>query len=339
MKTLILGGTGLISTAITRELLERGDEVTLFNRGKTHLRIPDGASFIYGDRSDFAAFEQTMSQAGIFDCVIDMICYTPEQAESAVRAFRGRAGHFIFCSTVDVYSKPASRYPVLESEPRIGNNTYGRNKILCEDIFLAAHERGDFPVTIIRPAMTYGEGRGIVYFSGWTTRIFDRLLKGKPILVHGDGSALWVACYVGDVGRAFAHAAGSAQTFGKAYHVTGEEWLTWDRYFQTAAEAIGAPKPYLVHIPTDLLVKIAPERAALCRDNFSGNNIFDNTAARDDLNFQYTVSWADGVERAYTWLIKNGQIENSDIDPFEDRVIAAWERLTQLMSTEFAQSG
>lgn len=335
MKILILGGTGLISTAITRELLVRGDDVTLFNRGRTAARFPDGAQFIYGERNDFPAFEGQMAGAGRFDCVIDMICFRPEQAESAIRAFSGCTDHFIFCSTVDVYSKPANRYPIVEDEPRRGNNDYGRNKIICEDAFLEAHNRGDFPVTIIRPAMTYGEGRGIVAFSGWTTRIFDRLLQGKPILTHGDGSALWVACHVDDAAHSFVHAAGKDDTFGRAYHVTGEEWLTWDRYYQIAAEAIGAPPPKLVHIPTDLLFRIAPDKAALCRENFFGNNIFDNTAARTDLDFRYTITWRDGVRRAYDWLKANGQIESSDADPFEDNMIAAWEQLTKEMAARW----
>lgn len=331
MKILILGGTGLISTAITRELLQQGADVTLFNRGQTEDRTPDGAKSIHGDRNDFPAFEQQMAEAGQFDCVLDMICFRPDQAESAIRAFKGRTGHFIFCSTVDVYAKPAQRYPLLENAPRRGNNDYGRNKIVCEDLFMAAHNRGDFPVTIIRPAMTYGEGRGIVGLTGWNTHIFDRIRRGKPIVVHGDGTALWVAAHVDDVSHAFAHAAGNPVTFGKAYHVTGEEWLTWNRYYQLIAEAIGAPQPHLVHIPTDLLVKIAPEKAALCRDNFSGNNIFDNTAARTDLDFHYRIPWREGVKRAYQWLEQRGQIEDSTADPFEDQLIALWKDVEKVI--------
>ncbi|MDZ4721543.1 MAG: NAD-dependent epimerase/dehydratase family protein [Roseiflexaceae bacterium] len=194
MKVLIIGGTGLISSAITRTCLERGVDVTLYNRGQSPVRFNAGATILTGDRYNYPAFIQQIASLGSFDCVIDMLTFTPDHAQSAVEAFQGRTGQYIFCSTVDVYSKPASRYPLREIEPRKGNNEYGRNKILCEDIFAAAHQQGKLSVTTIRPAMSYGEGKGIVDFSGWSTRIFDRLLKGKPILVHGDGSALWVAC-------------------------------------------------------------------------------------------------------------------------------------------------
>lgn len=333
-KILIMGGTGLISTPITRQLIAAGHEVTHYNRGQRAARFTDTVHTIHGDRNNFMAFEQQMADAGMFDCVIDMIGFTPEQAESAVRAFQGRTAQFIFTSTVDVYSKPASRYPILESEPRRGNNSYGSNKILCEDIFLAAHARGDLNVTIIRPAMTYGEGGSIVELQAWGTKYIDRIRKGKPIIVHGDGSALWVACHIDDAAGAFVGAIGNPVTFGKVYHVTGEEWLTWNAYYAGVAQALNVAAPRIVHIPTDLLMQIAPDRMAVVEQNFQGNNIFDNTAARTDLGFRYTIPWVEGVRRTVAWLDANGTIFNSDDDPFDDQLIAAWERLSRSLTAE-----
>jgi nucleoside-diphosphate-sugar epimerase len=326
-KVLMIGGTGLISTPITRLLLAAGHEVTHYNRGQREARFEGHVQTIHGDRNDFSTFERQMADAGEFDCVIDMICFAPEQAESAVRAFKGRAGQFIFTSTVDVYSKPASRYPILESEPRRGNNSYGSNKILCEDIFLTAHMRGDLNVTIIRPAMTYGEGGTIVELQGWGTKYIDRIRKGKTVIVHGDGSALWVACHIDDAAGAFMGALNNPVASGKVYHVTGEEWLTWNAYYGGVAEALGVSAPRIVHIPTDLLMKAAPERMAVVEQNFQGNNIFDNTAAKTDLGFRYTIPWVEGVRRTIAWLDTNSKIVNSDDDPFDDRLITAWERL------------
>lgn len=334
MKILIIGGTGLISTAITRYLLERGEDITLYNRGKTSPAIPSGARTITGDRKDYKAFEVHMAEAGPFDCVIDMICYLPEEAESDIRAFKGRVGHFIFCSTVDVYRKPATRLPYVEDEPYGGLNSYGKNKVLCEQAFKEAHERGDFPVTIFRPAHTYGDSGALIHSFGGGTAYLDRLRRGKPIIVHGDGSSLWVSCHVDDVGLAFANAAGNAKTSGKAYHVTGEEWLTWDQYYQKAAEVLAAPVPHLVHIPTDLLSQVVPKRAGSIGDNFQFNNIFDNRAARTDVGFKYTIPYAEGVQRVVGWLDERGRIQNSDDDPFYDRIIAAWERLGAGMARE-----
>jgi len=338
MKVLIIGGTGLISTAITRYLVERGDDVVIYNRGKQKSDIPENVKRILGDRKDYAAFEAQMAAAGIFDCVIDMIGFVPEETESAVRAFRGRTGQFIFCSTIDVYTKPAERYPITEDAERQPSPSfpYAFHKAECERGLEEAHERGDFPLTIIRPAHTYGEGRGLVHPFAGGNHFFDRIRKGKPIIIHGDGSSLWAASHRDDVGRAFANAAGNEKTYGKTYHVTGEEWMTWDQYHQGIAEAIGAPLPKIVHIPTDLLGKVFPKTAEWLVENFQYNNIFDNTAAHTDLDFRYMITWLEGVRRIVAWLDEHDQIENSDEHPFYDRVIAAWERLGNNMASDLA---
>lgn len=336
MNILIIGGTGLISSAIAPLLLERNYAVTFYHRGSSQQSelypIPAAVQVIHGDRTDYRAFEAQMAEAGPFDCVIDMVGYKPEDAESAVRALHGRVGHFIFCSTVDVYQKPATRYPYTEAESYGGLNPYSSNKVRCEQILTAAHHPVEFPLTIIRPAYTYGEGRGPLHTFGMKTTYVDRIRKGKPIVVHGDGSSFWTACHRQDVARAFANAAGQPHTFGKSYHTTGEEWLTWNQYHQQVALALGAPPPALVHIPTDLLSQIAPEQAFIAKTNFQFNNIFDNSAVCADLGFRYTIPWIEGVQRMVAWLDQHNRVENSDDDPFEDRLIAAWQGLNTQMS-------
>ncbi len=321
MKILMIGGTGLISTAISKQLLQAGHELTLFNRGETTPRLPEGYTLIKGDRNTFDKFETRFQESETFDCVIDMICFTPKQAESDIRAFKGRTGHFIFCSTVDVYTKPPATFPVLETHERKALSEYGVNKAKCEDLFMQAHEDGNFPVTIIRPAHTYGEGGQIIHTMGWGSYFLDRLLEGKPIIVHGDGEALWVSCHIDDVARAFMNAAGNKKAFGKAYHVTGEEWQTWNQYHERLAESIGAPTPTLVHIPADILVRIAPEQSMITYLNFQYTNIFDNSAAKQDLGFKYTVDWKTGSRRTYEWLAENKKIESWQSFPIYDRII------------------
>jgi nucleoside-diphosphate-sugar epimerase len=332
MKILMIGGTGTISTSITAQLLERGDEVTLYNRGKTLARFQGGAKIIHGDRNDFAAFEAQMAAAGHFDSVIDMMCFTPGQAQSVIRAFKGRIGQFIFCSTVDVYTKPPLIHPVIESESRNANSDYGRNKVICEDLFMEAGERGDFAMTTIRPAHTYGDTGNLVHTFGWRTTIWDRLRRGKPIILHGDGTALWVSCHSDDVGRAFVNACGNTTAYGKAYHTTGEEWRTWTQYFHEAAEAIAAPPPNLVYIPTSVLMQVAPQHARISYDNFQFTNILDNTAAKTDLDFRFTVTWSEGVQRMYRWLTAHDRIENCDLEPWYDPLIADWQRATATLT-------
>jgi nucleoside-diphosphate-sugar epimerase len=326
MKILIIGGTGLISTAISRQLLDAGHDLTLYNRGKTDPRLPDGYRTITGDRNDFAAFEAQMAQVGAFDCVIDMVCFEPAQAESDIRAFKGRVGQLIFCSTVDVYSKPPQTFPITESEERQALSDYGRNKAKCEDLFMAAHQDGNFPVTILRPAHTYGEGGNIIHTFGWDTFFLDRIRQGEPTIVHGDGEALWVSCHIDDVGRGFINAIGNKKAFGKAYHLAGEEWQTWNQYHNRLAEAINAPKPTLVHIPADILVRIAPEHTSVTYLNFQYTNIFDNSAAKNDLDFKVTIDWKTGAKKTYDWLEANNKIENWRNFPIYDHILANYKK-------------
>ena len=331
MRVLIIGGTGLISTAITRQLVERGDQVTLFNRGQSEVRTPPVAKTIIGDRKNIAAFEAQMAAERTFDAVIDMICYSPQEAESDVRAFANRCGHFIFCSTVDVYTKPATRYPYTESEPLSGISQYAQKKVACEKTFMSAHERADLRVTIIRPAYTYGEGQPLLSYSGRDDMLIDRLRKHKPVIVQGDGQSLWVCCHCDDVARAFIGALGNTRTWGKAYHATGEEWMTWDQYYRTLASVADAPPPDLVHIPSDLLAQVAPQRGQRALENFQFSNIFDNTTARRDLGFRYTIVWKDGARRVIEWLESRERIANSDGETVDDAIVAAWRKVGKRM--------
>jgi len=333
MKILIIGGTGLISTSITAQLLARGDDVTIYNRGKSEVRFPGTVRRIIGDRKQYADFERQMRDAGSFDCVMDMVGYAPQDEASAVRAFSGRAKHFIFCSTVDVYTKPYDRYPYREDASRRALGSYGQDKVRCEDILMDAHRRGDLAVTLIRPAHTYGEGSGLISSLGSATYL-DRLRKGKPIVVHGDGTSIWCSAHVDDVGRAFVIAAGNPKALGRAYHTAGEEWMTWNLYHERVAEAMDAPPPVMVHIPTDLLVRAAPKRAGVCGINFQYNNIYDNAAARADIGYCYTVPFVEGARRTIRWLDARGRIEDSAKDTLDDRLIAAWQRLGDAMAAE-----
>jgi len=334
MRVLIVGGTGLISTAITRQLLERGDEVTLLNRGRTPSRIPEGAAILRGDRHDRQRFVEQMRGLPEQDAVIDMICYSAADAQDDIAAFAGRVRQLVFCSTVDVYTRPASRYPYREDEPFGPLSDYAAGKVACERLFAEAHARGDLAVTTLRPAHTYGEGGTIIHSLGWSTRYIDRMRKGKPIIVHGDGQSLWVSCHVDDVARAFVSALGNERSLGRAYHVTGEEWRTWNRYHEEVAIALGVPLPELVHIPTDLLVRAAPREAGICGPNFQYPTIFDNAAAREDLGFRITVPWVDGVRRTVAWLDAHGRVEPSGPDDLDDRIIAAWRRLSDALVSE-----
>ena len=221
----MIGGTGLIGTGITRGLVADGHDVTRLRRGETDADAPSTVSFRSVDRADPAALTDAIAD-GASGCVIDMACSDAETARDAVAAFADRTDQYVFCSTVDVYHRPPERNPVREGasrKPPVSECVAG--KAAAEGAFRAAH--GDaFATTIVRPWSTYGEGEPVSHTLGTGTYYVDRVCKGKPILVHGDGTSLWGPCHRDDVARAFAVAVGNPDAFGEAYHVTSEETMT-----------------------------------------------------------------------------------------------------------------
>lgn len=326
MKILIIGGTGNISRWFVPRLIEKHD-VTLFNRGTSKVSFAGKYKTLIGDRTNYAAFEKQMQEAGIFDCVIDMVGFEPDDAMSAVRAFRGRTAQYIFCSTVDVFNKKPFSYPTTEQSEIKASETfpYAYKKVKMEDIFQEAYTKGDFPLTIIRPAATYSEGWSplVTCFGGGSYHL-DRLMKGKPVILHGDGSAIWVASHSEDVGKAFLAAIGNKKTIGKAYNVTGDELMTWHAMHLLVAKALGAPEPSFEYIPTNIISKLAPKESEWCVENFQFNNIFDNTFAKQELDFQYTIFYEEGTRRCIQYLQENNLIEDSSRYPFYDDVLARW---------------
>ncbi len=330
MKVLIIGGTGLISTGIVKALLTRGAAITVFNRGQTDDRLDPDVRHLVGDRNDIPVFEHTVTAAGLWDVVIDMICFRPDQAESAVRAFAGRCGHFIFCSTVCTYGNTQTILPTLETTPQAPHSAYGRDKVACEQFFLRAHAKGGMPVTIFRPSHTYGPGGNVINNLGWSPTFVDRLRRGLPVIVSGDGHGLWQSAYADDVGVGFAHAAGKSKCFGEAYNIVADEVVTWDEYTQRTAAAIGAPPPRLVHLPTDFLLALDRPRFAALEEIFRFHGVYANAKLKRDVpEYRSATPYAAGVRRTVAWMDQHRKIVSADTDPMEDRLVALWERFSQ----------
>ncbi len=327
MHVLFIGGTGLISTAIARQLLEAGHEVTLFNRGKSENRLPKGAAEIRGDRKDYAAFEKIFTDKS-YDVVVDMVAFHPDDSASAVRAFAGRCGQFIHCSTVCVYSGPVTQIPTTETEAYHSLGGYGQNKIACEKLLLQEFEDRQFPVTIMRPSHSYGEGGSIIRSVGPADTFIDRLRKKKPIIVQGDGNSLWASCHVDDVARGFIATMGNSPCFGQAYNITGDDWFTWNQYHAQVAEVAGGTFDP-VHIPTDTLHVVAPHLAGGTYEIFEWPSVFDNSKLKRDTTYAgQTIPLREGVQRTLAWLEENGKLTDSDSDDYEDRLVTAWREKT-----------
>ncbi|WP_049899430.1 NAD-dependent epimerase/dehydratase family protein [Halococcus agarilyticus] len=324
MHVLVIGGTGLISTGITRQLVDTGHDVTVYNRGRTDADLPPGVAHVTGDRTDYDRFEEQMADLDV-DRVIDMVAFEPADVESTIRAFAGEIEQYVFCSTIDVYHRPVADMPIVESAARSpAVSEYGADKAACEDRLFEAHSDRGFPATVLRPWHTYGEGGTLIHTLGDGTAYIDRLREGKPIVVHGDGTSIWGPCHRDDVAGAFVGALDNRAAIGEAYHVTCERPMTWNQYHRRAADALDAPAPDLVHIPTDALTAAVPDRTGGLEDHLRFSTVFDTAKARRDLGFEQTISWEEGVRRTVDWLAERDRIDDAESDPEYDRVVAAW---------------
>lgn len=331
MDVLVIGGTGTIGAGVTEQLVAEGYDVTLYNRGRTAATVPADVEVLRGDRTDHGTFEARARGLDV-DAVVDLdVSYgSLADVESSLRAFEGRVDHYVFCSTVTVYRQPAESVPMTEGASRKPpGESYGGRKVACEDRLLEAHGREGFPVTILRPGHTYGEGGvggGLSYSLGfWEPYFVDRLRKGEPIVVHGDGTARWGFCHRDDVARAFVAAVGNERAVGETYHVPSPESLTWDAYVRTVADAVGAPEPTLVHVPSRLLRDVLPdERNQLAELDWDHSWVFDTSKAESELGFESSVPLREGVARTVDWLDEHDRIGDSEREPLDDRIVDAW---------------
>jgi nucleoside-diphosphate-sugar epimerase len=320
MRICVIGGTGNISTSIVRLLLEQGHEVTCFNRGQSG-KVPEGADLIHGDRSDHAAFEHTL-QGKPFDAAIDMLCFTREDAASSVRAFP-HVQRFVQCSTVCTYGIAHDWMPVTEDHPLRPTTPYGRHKAQADAVFLEAYYRQGFPVTILKPSTTYGPKQGLLRQIAWEFSWIDRIRKGKPLLICGDGNALHQHLHVDDAALAFAHIIGKAECIGQVYHLVDRGFITWADYHRTAMRVLGR-EVELVGVPlADLLVLNVPY-AEICRDVFAHHGYYSaEKLFRDVPQFRPMVSLERGMQAVIDAMDRAGRIPNADLEDWEDRIIAA----------------
>jgi nucleoside-diphosphate-sugar epimerase len=326
MKVLFLGGTGVISSACSRLAVERGIDLYLLNRGLTTRPIPEGAHLLQGDLRDRASVECALG-AATFDAVVDWIAFTPEHVEAGLDLFRGRTGQYIFISSASAYQKPLASLPITESTP-LHNPFWGyaRAKIACEERLLRAYREERFPVTIVRPSHTYDRTK--IPLLGYYTDL-DRMRKGKPVIVHGDGTSLWVLTHHEDFARGFVGLLGNPQAIGQAYHITSDELLTWNQIYAILAQAASV-EAQIVHVPSDRIATFDPELGAGLLGDKAHSVIFDNTKIKRLVpGFAATIPFSQGAREIVAWYDADParQVVDEAINRRTEAILAAYETI------------
>jgi len=306
MKVLFIGGTGLISSACSDLALERGIELFILNRGQSAKHpVPEGAHLLVGDvHGDEAALAPLLA-GHTFDVVVDWIAFHPEDIERDVRLFSGRTGQFVFISSASAYQKPPRHYVITEETP-LENPfwEYSRNKITCEERLMQAYREKAFPVTIVRPSLTYGPSQIPLCAGSWQHpyTLIDRMKQGRPVIVPGDGTSLWVMTWSGDFAKGFLGLLGNSKAIGEAYHITSDEVLSWNQIYHAAGEAIGEV-PKIVHVPSALIAAWEPGKLGTLTGDKANSLVFDNSKIKALVpDFHCSVPWSEGVRRSVAWF-------------------------------------
>jgi nucleoside-diphosphate-sugar epimerase len=327
LHVLFIGGTGVISIAVTRLLAEREIDLTVLNRGQSGAVLPDGVRRIRADVRDRAAVADAL-RGEEFDVVVDWLAFVPAHVKLDIELFGGRVSHYVFISSATVYRKPSPFFPLVEEAP-LGNPDwpYARDKIACEKLLRREHEANGFPATIVRPSHTYGETVIPTALSGQDYTVVDRMLRGKSVIVHDDGESLWTMTHNTDFAQAFAGILGNAEAVGESFHITSDEVMTWNRLTETLGAAAGL-EPRIVHIPSGFIAAIDPELGEGLLGDKAHSLVFDNTKIKRFVpDFEAVVPFAEGIARSLAWFDADParKVVDEERNALLDRIVDAYE--------------
>lgn len=338
MRILFLGGTGIISTACVRLAVDRGHEVCVLNRGQ---REPiSGAQVLVADLQDEASTARALGSRS-WDVVADFIAFEQADIERDLRLFRGRVGQFVFISSASAYQRPVSHYLVTESTP-LANPfwEYSRQKIAAEERLLRAYREEGFPWTIVRPSFTYGDTMVPLAINAWplTWTAVDRMRRGVPVAIPGDGSSLWTSTHNTDFAKGFVGLFGHRQAIGHAFHISSDEVLNWNQLYQAVAEAAGVSAPKFVHIPTDFITACLPDERGSLEGDKATSVVLDNTKIKRFVqDFVATTRFREGIARTIAWFDADPKrrVVDAGFNQRWDKLIGAYERGLAAARAEF----
>ena len=326
MKVLFIGGTGNISTAVSKLAIQRGLDLYLLNRGIQEVDIP-GAKIITGDISNPDQVKSLLKDHK-WDVVVNWIAYTESDINRDIDLFRGKTKQYIFISSASAYQKPLTHPVVTESTPLANPYwQYSRDKIACEERLNRAYRSETFPITIVRPSLTY-ETVIPVALGGWTEyTIIERMRRGEKIIVHGDGTSLWTITHSEDFAKGFVGLLGHQQALGHAFHITSDEILTWNQIYQAVAAAAGVGAN-IIHIPSDFICRIDESQVGNLLGDKATSVIFDNTKIKTFVpGFKATIPFKEGIKRTVAWFEADParKVVKEETDRMMDRIIQAYE--------------
>ncbi len=330
MKVLFIGGTGTISSAITQQLSQTNCDLYLLNRGNRSSILSSNITVLQTDITDERKVEELLNGHS-FDVVCDFIGFLPEHVERDYRLFRNRTKQYMYISSASAYQKPLSDYRITEGTTLANPYwQYSRDKIACEDFLMKKYREEGFPVTIIRPSHTYDE-RSIplgVHGSKGSWQVAKRMLEGKKVIIHGDGTSLWTMTHNSDFAKGFIGLMGNPHAIGQAFQITSDESLTWNQIYASIARALGVElHPYYVSSSFLASVSNYDFTGSLIGDK-ANTVIFDNSKLKQAVpDFHATKRFDQGIQETIDYVLSHPELQREDpeFDTWCDNIITALE--------------
>ncbi len=329
MRALFVGGTGLISSAVSDLAVRSGWELFLLNRGRRSAFVPAGATVVQADIDDLAAVRSILKDHH-FDVIVDFIIFEPKGIERDIQLFQGKTDQYIFISTAATYQRPPAHYVLDESTPQYNPGwDYARNKIACEERLIREYREKGFPMTIVRPSHTYGITSIPFAINSWTHpwTLADRIIKGKRIVVPGDGTSLWTLTHNSDFAKGLVGLFGNATALGHAFHITSDEVKTWNQYLGSIGRAVGV-EPRAIHITSECISTFMPEQRAPLFGDTANSYILDNGKIKSFVpGYSATTPFEQGIRKSIGWFREDRRRQTVDeaVNARMDAMIEAYE--------------
>ena len=320
-RILFIGGSGVISASSVRLAVAQGHRVTVLNRGRSSSReLPAEVETLVADATDHAAVAEALGDRE-FDVVAQFRAFLPEHVAADVELFTGRTGQYVFISSASAYQTPPSRLPVIESTPlRNPFWQYSRDKIACEDLLVAAYRDAGFPATIVRPSHTYDKTL-LPTIGEWTD--VARMRAGKPVVVHGDGTAQWTFTHADDFAVGFVGLLGNPLAVGDSFTITGSHAPTWNQIYTWLGQAAGV-EPELVHVASDTIAMVAPDLGPGLLGDKAHSMVFDCSKVSALVpDFRTTITYDRAVHSQIAWFDAHPEAQQVDteLDAIFDRLV------------------
>lgn len=328
MKLLIVGGTGVLSSAVTAEALQKGIDVTMINRGKR--RIPDGVELIKADKDDLQTIAKAL-EGRTFDAVMDYLCYTDAQTEKSARFYMKYTKQYFYISSCAVYDTASLNGQMADEDSKkvLPIWKYSVDKWASEEKIHAIFKGSGVNYTIIRPCVTYGDTRipyGISPAYGYHWTLCARILAGKPIITWNQGKNRCNMTRVEDFAVGVVGLIGNSKAYGEAFNVCGDEAPTFREVLDVLSDYLHK-EVVTVDVSSDFYAKELPNRAGEILGGRSIDTINSNAKLKAAMpEFKQNVLLKEGITKTLDAYMEQDYQHGIDwtFDAETDRIVKKW---------------